>query len=337
MSSCCAVSVYKTSGARSAAAVLVAFFFSFFPLLQASADASDSIADLLSAFVAKGASQLFDGTFIYLYGDQVQTIKVHRSLNDKGQVIESFTHVDQPQENHSRILVNQYCTLKNGWQYQFNAMSSSFPFRINNHYKQLQKYYQFKSIPSQKVANVATRGLRIKARDPYRYSYKLWFEPQSATLMKYQLLDEDDKIVEQYLFTDISFYPSTVYPSTVPTISGSQQNAPSCDKRFEGLQTAITKYLNLDLFPAGFEPVSYRKARINHDERQAEQFQISDGLADVSLFIEDVIDKSKHISGVMRMGPMTVAGKTLGTHQITVIGAIPVAGALNILNAVKVP
>ena len=308
---------------------LAVFFISLFPLTQASAN--DSIEDLLSSFVSHGSSQLFDGTFVYLYGDQIQTIKVHRSLNDKGHVVESFSHIDHPQENHSRVLVNQYCSLSNGWQYQFNAMSSSFPFRVNNRIEQLQKYYTFEPVPSGKVADIETIGVGIKASDPYRYSYNLWFEPQSATLMKYQLLSADNKIVEQYLFTDITFYPSVI------AAASEQQAAPSCYERFTGLQEAARKYLDLPSFPVGYEPVSYRKGRIGHSERHAEQFQISDGLADVSVFIEDVMDKSKHISGVVRMGPMTVAGKTIGTHQVTVIGAVPVEGALKILDSIKVP
>ncbi len=320
---------YQASAARGITVALAAFFLSLFPLSQVSA--GDSIRDLLSNFVASGASQLFDGTFIYLYGDQVQTIKVHRSLNNKGMVVESFTHIDQPQDSHSRVLVNQYCSLKNGWQYQFNAISSSFPFRVNNQFEQLQEYYTFEPVPSGKVADLETRGIGIKASDPYRYSYKLWFEPQSATLMKYQLLSADNKIVEQYLFTDITFYPSVI------AAASEQQIAPTCYQRFTGLQQATEKYLDLQSFPVGYEPVSYRKGRIGHSDRHAEQFQISDGLADVSVFIEDVIDKSKHISDVVRMGPMTVAGKTIGTHQITVIGAIPVEGALKILDSIKVP
>ncbi len=310
------------------AAVLL---LSLLPFVQAySAVTDEPIEDLLLSFVDKGSSQLYDGTFVYLYGDQIQTIKVHRMPNDKGQVVESFSHSDHQQENHSRVLVNQFCSLKNGWQFQFNAMSSSFPFRINNRFKHLQKYYQFESIAPKKVADVETQGISIKALDPYRYSYKLWFEPQTATLMKYQLLDKNNKIIEQYLFTDISFYPSTIPPV-------SQKRNPSCYKRFAGLQTATLKYLKLSSLPSGYEPVSYRKGTINNSIRQAEQFQISDGLSDVSVFIEDIVKGGKHISGVVKMGPMTVAGKTIGTHQVTVIGAVPVDGALKILKAVKVP
>lgn len=321
---------YKESVARAAYGCLATMLLTLFPLQAFSA--TNSIEELLSAFVANGSRQLFDGTYVYLYGEQVQTIKVHRSLNDKGQVVEFYAHIDQQQKNYSRVLVNQYCTLKNGWQYQFNAMSSSFPFRINNSYTQLQKYYQFKFIQPKKVAGVETQGLEIKALDPYRYSYKLWFEPQTAMLMKYQLLDEDNKIVEQYLFTDISLFPSSMLSA-----GDNQSPSPACTDRFEGLQEASEKYLNLQSFPQGYQPVSWRKGNINKGLRQAEQFQISDGLADVSIFIEDVEDKSKHISGVMRMGPMTVAGKTISSYQVTVIGAIPVEGALRILNSVKVP
>ena len=56
--------------------------------------ANISIETLLQKFVHNGPSQIFEGTFIYLYEDQVQTIKVRRTVNDKGLVIEEFIPQD---------------------------------------------------------------------------------------------------------------------------------------------------------------------------------------------------------------------------------------------------
>ncbi len=287
-----------------------------------------SIETLLNRFVQNGSSELFDGTFVYFFEDKIQTLKVHREVNENGLVVESFLPLDTKQNKSSRVLDNQYCSLNNNWQYQFQAMSSSFPFRINNYYHELQQYYDFTLSDIETVAGVAAVGLVIKSKDPYRYSYQLWFEPETSTLLKYKLIDKHGKVIEQYLFTDISIH------STADK-SEELKRSKSCREQFQGLVSVFKEYFVIENIPSGYEPVSFRKANIKHSDRLAYQFQLSDGLSSVSIFIEEYGQPRKAINGVLKLGPVNVVGETIDGHQVTVIGAIPITSALHFIKAIK--
>ena len=290
-----------------------------------------SIQSLLQQFVRNGSNQLFDGTFVYFFEDKVQTVKVHREKNANGDVVEEFVPMDGKQKKTSRVLDNQYCSLNNDWQYQFQSTSSSFPFRINNYYQQLQHHYHFSLSDIETVAGIPAVGLLIKSKDPYRYGYELWFEPQTATLLKYKLMDQKANVIEQYLFTDITINKDSVSTNNIKTPDLSSP----CQQKFQGMIEVFQQYFTKNKIPAGYEPVSFRKAYINDSERQAYQFQLSDGLSTVSIFIEDSKQSNKPINGVIKLGPVNVAGKTLGKHQVTVIGAIPIVSALGFIKAIK--
>ena len=289
------------------------------------------IESLLQRFANNGAGQLYDGIFVYLFEDQVQTFKVQRHINDKGQVVEHFQPQDDIQKSSSRILENQFCALRNGWKYQFQALSSSFPFRVNDFYWRLKRQYDFSFESDHMVAGKPAILLSIKARDALRYSYQLWFEPDTATLLKYRLSDDEGKVIEQYLFTEIQ-----LSKAPLPVRSETQINHQvSCFQKFSGMEEALKQFIELNDVPDSYEPISYRNGTINDSHRQAHQFQFSDGLSTVSVFIEDQKKVNKKINGVVKIGPMSVAGKSIGAHQVTVLGAIPVDGALQFLDSIK--
>lgn len=293
-----------------------------------------SINELLKKYVSNGSKQLFDGTFVYLFEDSLQTIKVHREKNEQGIIVENFIPLDGNQKKSSRLLSNQFCTLNNGWPYQFQAVSSSFPFRINNYLNDLQKNYELSLSAKKIVAGTSVVGLTIKARDPYRYGYKLWFEPETGSLLKYELISQKDKVIEQYLFTDIEFNHLS---TTSDTPVSAAKDILSCHDEFQDLLANFDLYFAADKIPAGYEPVSFRKGMINRGGLQAYQFQLSDGIASVSIFIEQIRESKHVVNGVVKMGPVNVAGKTFRDYQVTVLGAIPVVTALHFLKAIKEP
>jgi sigma-E factor negative regulatory protein RseB len=298
--------------------------------LKSHSDAENStIEKLLKKFVENGPRQLYDGTFVYFFQDDVQTIKVHRQLDDTGDIIEELVPMDSKQKMSSRVLKNQFCLLENNWPYQFQALSSSFPFRINNHYDNLRRYYDFSLSGDKIVAGIPAIGLSIKSKDDFRYGYHLWFEPQTATLLKYQLLDTKGKSVEQYFFTDIKI--NSLVAQVEPT-----KPLNTCQTLFQGLNTAFNTHFIVSKIPQGYQAVSFRKGTINNTEHLAHQFQLSDGLSAVSIFIEGNEKDTKHINGVVQLGPVNVAGRNKGNSQMTVIGAVPVISTLHFLKAIKI-
>ncbi len=305
-----------------------------------------SIEQLLLKYARHGSEQLFKGTFVYAFEGNIQTIRVHRDRNSNGEIIEYFTPIDQVKKATSRSLSNQFCLLENNWPYAFQSISSSFPFRVNNFYRELEKNYTLSLIKEKIVAGISAIGILIQANDSYRYGYELWFEPETATLLKYKLMAQKEpqqkglmaqktakKItIEQYLFTDITLSQSGIQDHNNRRIA----SAEACVDKFTNIKYQFTHYFDPVKIPKGFEPVSFREGLIHASQHKAHQFQFSDGLSTVSVFIEDTNPKRKPVNGIMKLGPVTVAGKTMNTLQVTVIGVIPVMSALRFLDAIAV-
>ena len=156
-------------------------------------------------------------------------------------------------------------------------------------------------------------------------------------MLKYKLVNKEGKVIEQYLFTDISLHHKVRQEHSSKPHQKSSQPPVTCKQRFAGLSAAFKQFFNAEQIPEGYQAISYRQGFINDTKRHARQFQLSDGLSSVSVFIEDRGEVNKKVKGVMKIGPISVAGKTIGNHQITVIGAIPVDSALQFVNSIKKP
>ncbi|MCP3850275.1 MAG: hypothetical protein GY694_08585 [Gammaproteobacteria bacterium] len=299
-----------------------------------------SIKDILQKYVNDGPHQLYKGTFIYLFEDKIQTIKVHRQVSANGDIIEKLTPMDGLKEGAQkgetlRLIKNHFCFLENHWPYQFRSTSSTFPFRVNNHYQQLLNNYNMSLSGVETVAGLSAVGILIKSKDSYRYGYHLWFEPQTSTLLKYQLIDNDSQLIEQYLFTDINIQSQTMGQKSRIEETKKLNTIRSCNEQFQGMERAFNGYFKIEKLPTGYELISFRHGTIYDTKRQAFQFQLSDGLSSVAIFVEDSKNSKQPINGVLKLGSVNVAGQTLGKHQVTVIGAIPVSSSLNFIKAFK--
>jgi sigma-E factor negative regulatory protein RseB len=298
-----------------------------------------NIEQLLMRYAHHGHLQSYQGTFVYLYKDTAITFNVNRSLSEQGRMIEELFSQDGNEPVTYKVLENQYCYLDNNWLYQNKAISSSFPFRVNNNFEALKEYYQFQSLGNKKIAGIDTVGIKITPKDGLRYGYQLWFEPKSAMLLKFKLTDVHDNLIEQYFFTNIKYLNlAPARQSQIQSVTASVENEklqPSCMDRYQPLNKAFNLYFSASKLPDGFRPVFYRHTEKNKQAASIIQFQFSDGLSAVSVFIEKAGSTDKNIKGIAKMGSMNVAGESFANHQVTVLGVIPVAGALKFLSAFR--
>lgn len=316
-----------------------------FPLLSLSAPvfSQDDLSRTLEKFVKHGDKQLYKGTFVYLSDDGIKTIRVLREEDNQGIVRESFI----PQDNHSpasnRLLKNHFCLLDNGWKYQFQAFSSSFPFRINNTINYLRQNYQINPVKLERVAGLNAQHISFLPRDQFRYGYELWLEPETGLLLRYQLKNDRNETIEQYLYSNISIKQSQEPFSQLIDTQAVAEQIPLCSAFRADNVKRIDLFLNRTRLPDGFQIISYRQNQPENSSKLTEQLHLSDGLAAVSVFIEPLDDASNAMEGIAKIGPLTVVGKTniskdksnTTHHQITVVGAIPVDTAIGILDSIE--
>ena len=143
-------------------------------------------------------------------------------------------------------------------------------------------------------------------------------------LLKSELIDEQGEIIEQLVYTNIDLPASIPDDLLEPAISGAgytwyndDQSAPvtaSAADSEPGWTRAGLRGLRAERGGAGSDPAS---------RDPVEHIVFSDGLASVSVFIEQLDAASEPLSGLDTMGAVNAYGRMVEDYQITVVGEVP--------------
>lgn len=164
------------------------------------------------------------------------------------------------------------------------------------------------------VARVAGREAQIidlRARDGWRYGYRLWLDQQTALPLRVALLDADGRSLEQMTFTDIRIGP-------VPNAADLRPSTRQGLKRIQSLSPGkeADPGWRVDSPPVGF--------RLRATRRLGESVQLlySDGLASVSVYVEPISVQNKGEAGMSR-GAVNGFSISRDGRRVVAIGKVP--------------
>ncbi len=178
--------------------------------------------------------------------------------------------------------------------------------------------YHWQVVGKNRVANRPAWQLRAVARDPLRFSHEYWLDAQWGVLLGHVLLGEQYMPLEQTVFVDFRVEENLKLPPG--HLLGKQhlsvQAASEAQLSQEGAPPWAVKQL-----PAGFQLMGYQQVTLPDGEQQW-QLRYGDGLAEVTVYVEPMIDKP--LEGVFNMGPVNAYGRVIGQQQVVVMGPVPV-------------
>jgi sigma-E factor negative regulatory protein RseB len=148
----------------------------------------------------------------------------------------------------------------------------------------------------------------------------LWLDQETAMPLKSQLIDDQGAIVEQILFTSIDLHSQIAAQAIEPTIdtTGFTTLSPP-----ESSQLAADIPWRAAKVPGGFKLSVAQQSQIAGSEYPVEHLVYSDGLATVSVFIEDPHTKSEVSEGFSKMGSTNAFSLTLRGRKVTAVGEVP--------------
>lgn len=266
----------------------------------------------------------YRGEFVHARAGQNQTLAIVHGVID-GKVHERLWSLDGPAREIVRddklvtcifsdkktVVVEPRAT---------TAMSGpSFPALT----PELQRYYDFIAHDEvRRIAGRPTRILEVRPRDPYRFGYRLWLDTETALPLRSDLLAGDGESIEQLYFIHVSF-PETIPASDLkPELSAegySQYRRGATDEQAEQ-QSPVPDWVIGDL-PRGFKLEGVQRRPGMTAGSEVEHLVLSDGLASVSVFIEELPEGESPMVGYADTGK--AYGTVFGRHQITVMGDVP--------------
>ncbi len=310
--------------------LLLAFF-----VWPASATAADSAMDWLMKMNMAVQKMNYDGIFVYRHGDQLEAMRIiHRVRN--GEHRERLVSLNGEAREVIRNNRDVICYLPSKKSVVIEHRKTSqknFPALLPHRLDRLSSYYHLGLGGSDRVAKRVTQVVIIKPKDAYRYGYHLWADKKTGLLLRANLVNAKGRVVEQFMFTDISIGNQVSMADLKSSYSGKKwvwhrEKEMSSDKVKEIRWKAAR-------LPGGFSLSRRILRNMPMGNMPVEHLVYSDGLAAISVFIEPRGKKNKHrMKGTTGMGAVHAFGAVVNNHQITVVGEVPAATVALVGNSI---
>jgi sigma-E factor negative regulatory protein RseB len=264
----------------------------------------------------------YQGTFVHLLAGDTETLRIiHRS--EGGKTAERIVSLNgagreiiRQQDEVRCILPDQRVVLLEARK-DLSPLASALP----SYSDELEPHYSLAVLATDRVVNRPTQIVQIKPKDEFRYGYTLWLDQETAMPLKSQLVNEHGEIVEQIFFTAIDLtapIPESALAATIDTTGFTMLRAPHSSVPPEALipWRAAT-------VPGGFRLSIATQSPIAGSEYPVEHLVYSDGLATVSVFIEDPKTTADVGEGFSHVGSTNAFSLTLRGRKVTAVGEVP--------------
>jgi sigma-E factor negative regulatory protein RseB len=266
----------------------------------------------------------YRGTFVHmLEGTTERLYIIHRNADGRsGERILSLDGVDGVGREIIRQGDEVQCILPDRRVVLLEERKDLSPLvsALPSYSAEIEPHYELTLRSSARVANRAVRMLEIKPRDDFRYGYMLWLDQETAMPLRSQLIDDKGAVVEQILFTDIELpdsIPAGELAATTDTTGFTMLRPPESSPLREGIPWRAAAV------PGGFKLSVATQSPIAGSETPVEHLVYSDGLATVSVFIEDPNTKAEVTEGFSTMGSTNAFSLTLRGRKVTAVGEVP--------------
>lgn len=284
--------------------------------------------DMLQRMSDADQNQNYKGIFILRKSDKLSTLKVLHGNDAKGvwESIETLSGESKKIIRRNNKVVSIY-PKRELVTVRHRSGNPSLHLQLPKNIEQLDLFYSINRLSDDRVAGLHALVVDLVPKDQYRYGYRYWVDKDTGMLLRCDLMAEDNSVVEQMMFTSLEYLD-------LPPV-----------KSFELSQFAQYKQLLLDEYGANVQPKPSEQWTVNNlpkgfmltqstmRQSQAATENIksnellhlvySDGLASVSIFIEQNRGNGNHLQGASSMGAVNAFGTSVDDYYVTVVGEVP--------------
>jgi sigma-E factor negative regulatory protein RseB len=168
-----------------------------------------------------------------------------------------------------------------------------------------------------------------------RYTHKMWAHSDSGLLLKAVVLDEHDRIIEQYAFTQLKIGGDIDRRWILENKSAQHGATESTPNESAARSTPSESGWIVYALPAGFKKIAEVTRRMRDNQLPVTHLVYSDGLAGISVFIEKLRDKAGVKTGLYSKGVIQVYTKMLDENLLTVVGEVPARTVMQVAESVR--
>jgi len=273
-------------------------------------------------------SRSYVGTFVVTAGDSMSSSRIWHVCDGQQQIerVDALTGTARStfrrNEQVMTFLPERRVVIS-----EFRDALGMFPNLLNGADSSIAQHYRLKVLGRQRVAGLDSDVVQLVPADALRFGYRVWTERETGVVVKLQTLDAAQGVLEQAAFSELKLGE----PVSMAKLAALMDDTKGYQVKKQTLvkTTAAQEGWQFKGQVAGFKPMACHK-RVSSDPsaRQGSTLQwvFSDGLASVSLFIEN-FDAKRHKNMVRHdqfaMGATHMLTRRLGDWWITAVGEVP--------------
>ncbi|MBF0220515.1 MAG: MucB/RseB C-terminal domain-containing protein [Gammaproteobacteria bacterium] len=275
--------------------------------------------------LAKSQKQLnYRGDLIYQSEAQLQSVHIVHGVTEDGRAVyELMQTLDGPKREIERNGDAVRCLL-DGEAIELQSHGGFTPFRLISDAQllALRDYYSLQRGEPARVAGRDAIEVILQPQDGYRYGYRLWVATGAAAmLLKSELRDQQGRLLESLMFTNITLLESLPEELQAQLQRGERDAVVVA----EPPPAAMLRWQVANL-PPGFHEVVARVDALSQEGGaiEVEHHLYSDGLSSVSLFVEHNPQPGMPVaSQVQRVGAVSMATHHYDGYRAVVVGEVP--------------
>jgi len=265
----------------------------------------------------------YAGNFVYLHQNQLESMSILH-IKDKFGERERLLSLNGEAREVIRDNKNLTCIWPDSRKVVVDSsrQKSFSPLFIPGDIAKISKYYDMSLADGDRVAGQETVIVNIKPKDQFRYGLILWINSSNGLLLKSNLINERQQVVEQVMFTNLEELSKNdqLQLITMPELDDSFSLIRYHSGDASGnLEVDMTwQFSNL---PDGFSQESALKRRVADTDRFIQQMVYTDGLASLSVFIEK--QTAQTLQGETSIGAVNGFIRIINNYSVTAIGEVP--------------
>jgi sigma-E factor negative regulatory protein RseB len=207
-------------------------------------------------------------------------------------------------------------------------------------------FYRIEALPDTHILGRPARVIAVNPKDQFRFGYRLWLDEKTAMPLKTQLCDSRGQVIEQIFFARLDMPESIPDSDLAPTVHTDGMRWVRQGASVDNASAALAAYRASQL-PPGFRLTVQGAQTIGSATAPASHLVYSDGLATVSVFIEQSSSDSgvqspldsqaqAPMQGLARVGSGYAFSTVVQGHQVTAVGEVPAQTVEFIAHSVKI-
>jgi sigma-E factor negative regulatory protein RseB len=252
-------------------------------------------------------------------------------VNDSGLEMEQLNLLNGPGREVVRIgnKVSYFEPNVPPYSLQSSIINGPFPSEFFQSPERLMLGYEFIMVGRSRISGRAAQQIRIISKDKSRFGLNVWLDQETGLLLKMNLVGQESQLLEQIQVTGLQVtkepdpFFAKIEPGMLPEVVSFSPSTP------------LNSPWAINYLPKGMTIVKRDLRRLSGSGEVVEYIMLSDGLVDISVYLQDRGNNKPQDNLVGTVQSDTLLTIEHGELNITIIGKLPANTANAIAKSIQ--